>query len=217
MITGRNIISYAHNATDYVSLTEAKQHLRVTQTNDDAYISNLISMAMETCSQYVGYSIRKATVKYGFDSFVGQPSIMNPVNGTQLPVGNLLRIPSRVLELTNIQYIDENNTVQTFTDYVVAPEPFGSFGRTIFVESEPATVTDDTTKYLANVVEGFELQTATGVDESTKFPEAIKFAVLLLVAQYYDNRQSIVTGTIQSRLEYGFEYLLDGYKINVFI
>lgn len=217
MITGRNIISYAHNATDYVSLTEAKQHLRVTQTNDDAYISNLITMAFETCSQYVGYSVRKASVQYGFDSFVGQPSIMNPVNGTQLPVGNLLRIPSRVLSLTNIQYIDENNAIQTFTDYIASPEPFGNYGRSIFVTSEPTSVTDDVTKYLATVNEGFELQTATGVDESTKFPEAIKFAVLLLVAQYYDNRQSIVTGTIQSRLEYGFEYLLNAYKINVFI
>lgn len=217
MITGRNIISYAANATDYVSLAEAKQHLRVNQSNDDAYISGLIEMALQTCSQYVGYSIRKASVVYGYDSLVGQPSIMNPVNGTQQPVGNLLRIPSRVLSLTTVQYIDDNNAIQSFTDYIVSPEPFGQFGRTLFFNTAPTTITDDVTKYLATVTEGFEVSSGEGINESDVFPQAIKFAALLLVGQYYDNRQSIVTGTIQSRLEYGFQYLLDGYKINTFI
>lgn len=217
MITGRNILSYSGNATDYIPLAEAKQHLRVNQSNDDAYISGLIEMALQTCSQYVGYSIRKASVQYGFDSLVGQPAIMNPVNGTALPVGNLLRVPSRVLSITSFQYVDENNAVQTFSDYIVSPEPFGQYGRTLFIESTPTTLTDDVTKYLITVTEGFETASGEGINESDVFPAAIKYAALLLVGQYYDNRQSIVTGTIQSRLEYGFQYLLDAYKINTFI
>jgi len=208
MITGKRIISYSHAATDYVSLAEAKQHLRVTSTADDTYISNLLSMAIDACGQYLGYSVRKASVQYGFDSLVGQPAIMNPVNGTEQPVGNLLRIPSRVISLTSVQYVDDNNTAQAFTDYIVSPQPLGTYGRTIFITSAPSSTTDDVTKYLVTVTEGFELATATGVDAGLLFPQAIKFASLLLVGQMYDNRQAIVTGTIQSQMEYGMEFLL---------
>ena len=217
MITGKRIISYSHAATDYVSLAEAKQHLRVTSTADDTYISNLLSMAIDACGQYLGYSVRKASVQYGFDSLVGQPAIMNPVNGTEQPVGNLLRIPSRVISLTSVQYVDDNNTAQAFTDYIVSPQPLGTYGRTIFITSAPSSTTDDVTKYLVTVTEGFELATATGVDAGLLFPQAIKFAALLLVGQMYDNRQAIVTGTIQARMEYGIEFLLQPYRAMQFI
>jgi len=217
MITGKRIISYSHAATDYVSLAEAKQHLRVTSTADDTYISNLLSMAIDACGQYLGYSVRKASVQYGFDSLVGQPAIMNPVNGTEQPVGNLLRIPSRVISLTSVQYVDDNNTAQAFNDYIVSPQPLGTYGRTIFITSAPSSTTDDVTKYLVTVTEGFELATATGVDAGLLFPQAIKFAALLLVGQMYDNRQAIVTGTIQARMEYGMEFLLQPYRAIQFI
>jgi hypothetical protein len=217
MLTGKRIISYSHAATDYVSLAEAKQHLRVTSTADDTYISNLLSMAIDACGQYLGYSVRKASVQYGFDSLVGQPAIMNPINGTEQPVGNLLRNPSRVISLTSVQYVDDNNTAQAFTDYIVSPQPLGTYGRTIFITSAPSSTTDDVTKYLVTVTEGFELATATGVDAGLLFPQAIKFAALLLVGQMYENRQAIVTGTIQARMEYGIEFLLQPYRAMQFI
>jgi len=217
MITGKRIISYSHAATDYVSLAEAKQHLRVTSTADDTYISNLLSMAIDACGQYLGYSVRKASVQYGFDSLVGQPAIMNPVNGTEQPVGNLLRIPSRVISLTNVQYVDDNNTAQAFTDYIVSPQPLGTYGRTIFITSAPSSTTDDVTKYLVTVTEGFELATATGVDAGLLFPQAIKFAALLLVGQMYDNRQATANTSQNSAMEYGIEFLLQPYRAMQFI
>jgi hypothetical protein len=217
MITGKRIISYSQAATDYVSLAEAKQHLRVTSTADDTYISNLISMALDMCGQHLGYSVRKASVQYGFDSLVGQPAIMNPVNGTEQPVGNLLRIPSRVISLTSVQYVDDNNTAQAFTDYIVSPQPLGTYGRTIFITSAPSSTTDDITKYLVTVTEGFELATATGVDAGLLFPQAIKFAALLLVGQMYDNRQATANTSQNSAMEYGIEFLLQPYRAIQFI
>jgi hypothetical protein len=217
MITGKRIISYSHAATDYVSLAEAKQHLRVTSTADDTYISNLLSMAIDACGQYLGYSVRKASVQYGFDSLVGQPAIMNPVNGTEQPVGNLLRIPSRVISLTSVQYVDDNNTAQAFNDYIVSPQPLGTYGRTIFITSAPSSTTDDVTKYLVTVTEGFELATATGVDAGLLFPQAIKFAALLLVGQMYDNRQATANTSQNSAMEYGIEFLLQPYRAMQFI
>jgi hypothetical protein len=191
--------------------------LRVTSTADDTYISNLLSMAIDACGQYLGYSVRKASVQYGFDSLVGQPAIMNPVNGTEQPVGNLLRIPSRVISLTSVQYVDDNNTAQTFTDYIVSPQPLGTYGRTIFITSAPSSTTDDVTKYLVTVTEGFELATATQVDAGLLFPQAIKFAALLLVGQMYDNRQATANTSQNSAMEYGIEFLLQPYRAIQFI
>lgn len=217
MLTGRRIISYSHAATDYVSLAEAKQHLRVTSTSDDVYISNLISMAVDICGQQLGYSVRKASVQYGFDSLVGQPAIMNPVNGTEQPTGNLLRIPARVISLTTVQYVDDNNTAQTWSNYITPPQPLGSYGRTIFITDAPSSTTDDPTKYLITVTEGFELATATGVDAGLLFPQAVKFAALLIVGQLYDNRQATTASNLNSSMEYGVDYLLQPYKAEQFI
>jgi hypothetical protein len=174
-------------------------------------------MAIDACGQYLGYSVRKASVQYGFDSLVGQPAIMNPVNGTEQPVGNLLRIPSRVISLTSVQYVDDNNTAQAFTDYIVSPQPLGTYGRTIFITSAPSSTTDDVTKYLVTVTEGFELATATGVDAGLLFPQAIKFAALLLVGQMYDNRQATANTSQNSAMENGIEFLLQPYRAIQFI
>jgi len=217
MYIARELISKDHADTAYITLAEAKQHLRVTSTADDTYISNLISMALDMCGQHLGYSVRKASVQYGFDSLVGQPAIMNPVNGTEQPVGNLLRIPSRVISLDSVQYVDDNNTAQAFTDYIVSPQPLGTYGRTIFITSAPSSTTDDVTKYLVTVTEGFELATATQVDAGLLFPQAIKFAALLLVGQMYDNRQATANTSQNSAMEYGIEFLLQPYRAIQFI
>ena len=81
--------------------------------------------------------------------------------------------------------------------------------------SAPSSTTDDTTKYLVSVTEGFEPPSATGVDASDIMPQSIKFAALLLVGQYYDNRQAI-NGNFTT-MDFGLHYLLDPYKANYFI
>jgi hypothetical protein len=58
---------------------------------------------------------------------------------------------------------------------------------------------------------------SSDLDASDIMPQTIKFAALLLVGQYYDNRASIMVGTIQSKMDFGLHYLLDPYKANYFI
>jgi hypothetical protein len=65
------------------------------------------------------------------------------------------------------------------------------------------------------VTEGFEPAGTGGVDPDKLCPASIKHAALLLVGQYYDNRQAITVGVQNSPLNFGFQYLLDAYKISV--
>lgn len=209
MITGSRIVSLSNSATDYISLSEAKAHLRVTHTSDDSYITTLIVASLEAASHYVGFSIQEAVVRYGFAELAGQPAMMNPLNGAPMTIGNYLRVPSRVISLDHLYYVNESNTLVEFSaaDYIDSHDLFADFGLNIYVNSLPTSLTDDNTKYIAEVTEGFTI---------AAFPEVVKIACMLMIAQYYDNRQNIIVGTISSDMPFGANHLLDKYKVSVF-
>jgi hypothetical protein len=219
MFISRRYTAYTNAATDYLSLADAKTHLRVTSSSDDTYISGLISMAIEACSNYLGYSVRKATAKYGFDSFTGSPAMVNPINGTNIPSGNYLRLNTRCLAVNSVSYVNDSQSVTAFDSsaWLASPDPMGSYSRNIFIEDAPTSITDDTIKYIVEVTEGFNPVGTSSVDPDTILPATIKHAALLLVAQYYDNRQSITNGSFNSEMVLGFHYLLDPYKIQIMI
>jgi hypothetical protein len=209
MITGSRIVSLSNTATEYISLSEAKAHLRVTHTSDDSYITTLIIASLEAASHYVGFSIQEAVVRYGFAELAGQPAMINPLNGSPLTIGNYLRVPSRVISFDHLYYVNANNTVVEFNaaDFIDSPDLFSNFGLNIYVNSLPTSLTDDNTKYIAEVTEGFTPEA---------FPEVVKIACMLMIGQYYDNRQNIIVGTISSDMPFGANHLLDKYKISVF-
>lgn len=217
MFVARRYTAFANAAIDYVSLAEAKQHLRVTSSADDSYISGLIAMAIESCSSYLGYSIRKATARYAFDGFTGAPAMINPVNGLNIPSGNYFRLNSRILAILKVYYINNSQSLTEFDSnaWIASTDPMGLFSRNVFIETSPTSITDDTIKYIVEVTEGFEPSGTSGVDPDKICPASIKHAALLLVGQYYDNRQSITVGVQNSPLNFGFQYLLDAYKISV--
>ena len=219
MFKSRRYTAFANAATDYISLAEAKQHLRVTANDDDTYIGGLIAMALDACSNYLGYSIKKSTAKYGFDSLTGSPALINPVNGLNIPSGNYLRVNSRVLAVNSVSYVNDSQVITAFAgaDWITAPDPMGNYSRNIFINTAPDSITDDTIKYIIEVSEGFNIVGTLSVDPDTIFPMSIKHAALLLVGQYYDNRNAIVIGATQNKISLGFEYLLDPYKIQIIL
>jgi len=221
MFRARRYISYANAATDYITLAEAKQHLRVNTSTDDSYITGLIAMAVESCSSYLGFSVRKATARYGFDGFTGQPALVNPVNGLNIPSGNYLRVNSRVLSVEEVYYTNANQTLTAFgaSDWIDTANSnlLATYSRNIFINTAPVSVTDDLIKYQVEVIEGFNTVGTTSVDPDTIFPMSIKHAALLLVGQYYDNRMAVTIGVSNTPLNFGYTYLLDPYKISITI
>lgn len=207
MITGKKIISRTNADTDYISVAAAKEHLRVTTSAEDAYISSLVSAALDVCSHYLGYEIRQSVCKYGFTELVGQPATVNPLNGAPLLMGNYLRIPSRVISLDSLQFVDQNNALQPFTDFITEPLQLSDFGLDVFLNSLPSSLTEAESKYIATVTEGF-----APVD----FSASLKMACLFLVAQYYDNRQNIIVGASVIEMPKGTEFLLNKYRLSTF-
>ena len=207
MITGRRIVSRTNADTDYISVDDAKVHLRVTSTSDDTYISTLISAALDMASHYVGFEVRESVVRYGFAELVGQPATINPLNGAPLLTGNYLRVPSRVIDVEGVYYVNESNALTSFTDWIDEPEPLSDFGINLFLNSLPPNLTEAETKYVVEVTEGFSVP---------DFSSSLKMACMLMIAQYYDNRQNIMVGVNAQEMPKGAEYLLDKYKISTF-
>lgn len=205
MLTGRRVLSKTTIDTDYISLAHVKTWLRVTNDLEDSIISSLISAAIGQVSDYVGYSIVEASVKYGFDSLIGSEALDNPFLGIAIPQGNYLRIPSKVNSITSVKYIDSANVEQPI-DYI--QNEFTDYVLTLVINSAPSSLTLGNTKYVVQVVEGYDVES---------FPDQIRTAVCLLVAQYYDNRQAIVVGTIVEEMPLGVSYLLDPFKIYTFV
>ena len=207
MITGKKIVSRANADTDYISVAEAKTHLRVTNNSEDTYISTLISASLDLCSHYVGYELRKSVCQYGFQELVGQPATVNPLNGAPLLMGNYLRIPAHIISLDSVQYVDSNDTLQSFTDYITEPIQFKDFGLDVYLNTLPTSLTLADTKYIATVTEGFE---------TSDFTMSLKLACLFMVAQYYDNRQNLIVGANAIVMPKGTETLLDKFRVRTF-
>ena len=172
---------------------EAKDFLKVDTTADDTLIDNLIKAATQSCEEY--------TNQYFLDTLVTQYS------DNWLEVYRLYKSP--VSTLTHIKYYDSSDTLQTLAasnyilDNVSKPARIG-----LAVDGELPT--------LADRINAVEVKYTVGYGEnSTDVPDGIKQAVLLTIGNWYENRQTVITGRTATELPLSSQYLLNQYKIQV--
>lgn len=194
-----NVVTRTHDGIDYTTVDEVKAHLRVLDTNEDAYIEGLIEAAFDIAENYVGYSIRKSSVEHWFEC----------------PVDGKFTIYSRILSVTSLQYVNDAGTLTSLA-YNTTGQTYGNYGFAIEPTADAASLYDYGMKYKAVVVEGFELPSAS-VNDGFKFPKAIKSAIFMICANLYDNRMDDVIGAAISPIPMNSKYLLDPYKMHVFV
>ena len=172
---------------------EAKDFLKVDTTAEDTLIDNLIKAATQSCEEY--------TNQYFLDTLVTQYS------DNWMEVYRLYKSP--VSTLTHIKYYDSTDTLQTLTasnyilDNVSKPARIG-----LAVDGELPT--------LADRINAVEVKYTVGYGEnSTDVPDGIKQAVLLTIGNWYENRQTVITGRTATELPLSSQYLLNQYKIQV--
>lgn len=195
-----NIVSVTNAATEYISLDEAKTHLRVSGTDDDTYISALIGATMQIISDYVGYPVQKSVAQFVFDS---------GSSGSD----NVLRIMSRVLSITSVQYYDSDGNLNT-ADYLPVNNVFGNYGINISLNTLQSNSVGD--RYLVTASVGYE-KAGASVDESKIFPKPMKQAGLMILGNLYDNRQDLTIGTISEEMPMNSKWMLNPYKIMAFV
>ncbi len=180
-------------ATSILTLAEVKTHLRVDHSNEDTHITRLRDAAVVWCQEFTRRQFINATKTLVMDGF---PAVIYP------PVSSLVSV-------TTVSYEAPDNTTTTLSssgyDVDITREP----GRivTAFGESWPATraeINAVTVTYVA----GYGAST----DDT---PDAIKTAVLMLIAHLYENRESVILAVRIEPFEVpmGVKMLLGPYRV----
>lgn len=172
---------------------EAKDFLKVDTTADDTLIDNLIKAATQSCEVY--------TNRYFLDTLVTQYA------DKWSDINTLYKSP--VSSITHIKYYDSNDSLQTLAGTVYLLDEV----------SQPARIglkPNQSFPNLADRINAIEVKYTVGYGEtSSDVPEGIRQAVLITIGNWYENRQSVVTGTIATQLPLSSQYLLNQYKVQV--
>ena len=195
-------------AEEPVSLADAKLHLRVDFTDDDALITSLIAAARQAAETLTGRQIVTARWKLVLDSFPG-PSLMGVPAGQPFSLpGHAILLPRSPLQsVVAIQYLDMAGTQQTMpaTDY------------TVDAACEPARITPVFGKIWPISLPQIGAVSVTfdaGFGPASSVPEGIKSWIKLRIGSLYAHREEVALinrGRIEA-LPF-IDGLLDPFKV----
>jgi uncharacterized phiE125 gp8 family phage protein len=185
-----------------LTLADAKAHLRVESTDDDTLISSLIMSAREAVEGHTQRSLMLQTWELALPAF---PTACRADASLYLFA---IQIPKSPLSsITSVKYVDEAGVLQTMDeddyqldDHSEPPQLVPAYG-TVWpsTRAQPNAVL---IRYVA------------GYPEAENVPAQIKSWMKLRIGTLYENRESIVNGTISQDLASGFvDRMLDAYKI----
>lgn len=182
-------------ATEPVTRTEAKSHLRVDTTAEDTLIDALITVAR----QHIEHELRRALVTQTWELVLDR-----------WPAGGVLRLPLPPLaSVTSIKYTDDDGAESTLSSgaYLVDTESLP--GRVVLKngQSWPAVTLAE-----AN---GVRVRFVAGYGGAAAVPETIKAAMKLLIGTLYENRESVLVaqGVTVAEVPFGVQALLMPYRV----
>ena len=182
-------------AVEPVTVSEAKAHLRVDVSDDDAYIATLITAAREWCEQYLDRTLIDTQWTMRLDSFPYEIELPRP------PIASAGTATAVTLTYT---LGDDSTATLSSTQYRVDRNSTPGVVRQLRAGTWPANLDD----YNAVAVTWWAGYGSSG----TSVPAAIRHAMLMLVAHWYENRNTVLVGSISKPLEYAVESLLSSQK-----
>jgi uncharacterized phiE125 gp8 family phage protein len=156
------------------SLAEAKAHLRLDTSADDAYVSTLISAARERVDLFLRRALITQTLEYTIDGF--------PSGEIDLP-----RPPLQSIEW--IKYVDTAGILQTLPaqDYV-SDVSSNEIARVALAWNRYWPITRSSINAaVIRFIAGYG-------DDAEDVPQAIRHGILIEIANLYENREDAVVG-----------------------
>ena len=174
-------------STEPVTRTEAKAHLRIDFTDDDATIDGLIAAARRKVETDARRQLITSSLRLTLDEF---------------PYWTIEPHKPPLQSVTSLSYIDTSGVTQALTedtDFTV--DTYSEPGRVVplYGTAWPAT---------RDVENAVTLVYVAGYGSAVSVPESYKQAMLLLIAHWYENREAVLTGTASKVIELGYRSML---------
>jgi uncharacterized phiE125 gp8 family phage protein len=182
-------------AAEPFTAAQAKQHLRVDESDDDTLIDTLILAARQKVESDCNRALMSQTWDLYLDAF--------PVNESPGIV-----VPNAPLQsVTSINYTDTSGDSQTWDSSKYRVDAISNPGRITpeFSETWPSTQSI-TGAVVVRFVAGYG-------DASTTVPRDLLQAMLMLIGHWYENRESVVVGTISSAVPQSYEWLIAPHRV----
>lgn len=190
-----NVTRTTEPTTEPITLDEAKKHLRLIDfTEDDAYITALISVARRTVEDMIGRALIDTT--FTQTAYAWQTA-------TQLLRGNGHTIDS-------VKYDDTDNVEQTVSSSDYELGPFGDGCAALYLRD---TFTEPDLYDQPGAGRIRIAYTAGYGAAATDVPEPLRQAVFYLVAHLYDNRAPVGINVNLNKMPFTVEALTGPYKI----
>lgn len=184
-------------ATEPLTATEAKLHLRVDHTTDDDLITSLIVAARQHCENFTGRALITQTWDLKLDAF---PSLGEPIRLVKPPVSSV----------TSVTYVDADGATQTWTSSLYRTDlPAGTWAQAGRIE--PAH--GESYPEIRQVSNAVTVRCVHGYGAAATVPDAIKAAMKLLIGHWYENRESVIVGATAMPVPMAVDALLVPFKV----
>lgn len=180
-------------AEEALTTTDAKAHLRVTHTDEDAYIANLAQAWREWLEERANITLVKTTWDYFQDEF--PDSAEEPI---RLPRGP-------VISVTSVKYTSvTSTTAQTLAATSWVSDTTSQPARIGLKDGQtwPTPILRDVNGVQVRYDAGYATS-ATGV------PQRAKHVLRLLVGNSYVNREAAIVGQSSSKTRFAVDALVD--------
>ena len=177
-------------ATEPVTLTEVKSHLRLDGTAEDTYLSSLTTVAREYCETITRRALATQTLELILDDF--------PCDYIELP-------KSPVQSITSIKYKDSNGDETTWATYVSDLDKVPALIMPEYGDSFPSFIPYPSGAVRVRYVAGHK-------SDGVVLPTSIKQAMLLLIGHLYENREETIAKKLEN-IPLGIKSLLANYRI----
>lgn len=178
-----------------VTVSEQKEHMRVSVSDEDSLIENLITVARMSIENITSNRLITQTVKGVLDRFPSEAEIRLPL------------VP--VVSVDSIKTIDTNGTEAVFSSSNYEVDNIGIPSRIRLKTGKSWTEPS-----VYREVNGVEITFTCGYGaEASSVPEPLRLAIKLLAAHFYENREATVFILKDIKeLPLGLRYLVDPYK-----
>lgn len=191
-----------------VSVEEAKMYGRIDGTDEDVMVASLVRVAQELVEDYTGRAAGVGTYRYvasgwpetGLDTFYRFPAFRTDA-GRRVVV--LPRSP--LVTVTSVKYVDEAGVLTVLAPSLYSLDTVSLPGRLVFRTDAtfPALDLDSGRSDLV------QIEFTAGVANPVMAQAVLMFFVML-----YENRASVVTGTIANELPLSVKHLLRSQRID---